>query len=276
MAAGNSELTVVGMGMIGASLATALRTQFDHISIFEPNDAHANHALASGQADERVEAVPAGAEAVLLACPSDRIAEWVVRLADHQGLIMDTGSVKGALLAEVRAVLGRLPANWVPCHPIAGLELSGPAVADADLFRGRKVILTPGPEVAAADLERVADWWRAAGALVERMDADEHDQVYARTSHLPHLLAFAYLLGIEEGDLAHTGGGFRDFSRIGGSDPVMWSGVFERNRPALLAALDDFEKHLTDFRQAIEAGDVERCRSLIAAARARRLGQGEQ
>ena len=80
-------------------------------------------------------------------------------------------------------------------------------------------------------MERAARWWRACGARTEQMDADEHDRIYARTSHLPHLLAFAYLLGIEAGDLAHTGGGFRDFSRIGGSDPVMWSGVF-RTQPA--------------------------------------------
>ncbi len=269
-----TELTVVGMGMIGASVALALRAQFDRISILEPDDTHANHALATGQADDRVETVPDHATAVLLACPSDRIADWVVRLADHRGLVVDTGSVKGAIIEAVRAALGRLPANWIPSHPIAGLERSGPAVADGGLFRDRKVILTPGPEVAAADLDRVADWWRATGASVEQMDPDEHDRVYARTSHLPHLLAFAYLLGVEDADLAHTGGGFRDFSRIGGSDPVMWSGVFERNTPALLAALDTFEGHLAEFRQAIEAGDMDRCRALIAAARARRTGQG--
>lgn len=267
------ELTVVGMGMIGASVALALRTEFDRISILEPNDAHARHALATGQADERVDSVPVHADAVLLACPSDRIAGWVAQLAGHRGLVLDTGSVKGAIIREVRDVLGHLPGNWIPSHPIAGLERTGPAVADADLFRGRKVILTPGPEVAAPDLERAADWWRVAGAIIEQMDPDEHDRVYARTSHLPHLLAFAYLLGIEQADLAHTGGGFRDFSRIGGSDPVMWSGIFERNAPALLTALDDFEGHLAEFRQALETGDMDRCRMLIAAARARRLGE---
>ena len=265
-----SELTIVGMGMIGASFALALRSQFDRISILEPEDDHAAHALASGQADERVTEVPASAEAVLLACPSDRIAEWIERLAAHPGLVMDTGSVKGALIREVRASLGQLPGNWVPCHPIAGLELSGPAAADGGLFSGRKVILTPGPEVTPDQVARVAGWWQAAGAEVEQMDPELHDEVYARTSHLPHLLAFAYLLGIDSADLDHTGGGFRDFSRIGGSDPVMWSSIFERNAPALLAALDVFEGHLTEFREAIESGDMARCRGLIADARRRR------
>ncbi len=260
--------------MIGASVALALRDQFDRISIVEPNDEHAEHALSTGQADERVDTVPAHVDAVLLACPSDRIAGWVVRLADHEGLVLDTGSVKGAIVREVRNALGHLPANWIAGHPIAGLERTGPAVADGDLFRDRKVILAPGPEVSVADLDRAKGWWQATGALIEQMDPDEHDRIYARTSHLPHLLAFAYLLGVEEADLAHTGGGFRDFSRIGGSDPVMWSGVFERNRPALLAALDTFEAHLDEFRQAIDMGDMDRCRTLIAAARARRTGEG--
>jgi prephenate dehydrogenase len=265
-----SELTVVGMGMIGASFALALRASFDHISILEPDDANAEHALASDQADERVAEVPDGADAVLLACPSDRIAGWVERLAEHPALVMDTGSVKGALVREVRTALGRLPGNWVPCHPIAGLERSGPTVADGGLFDGRKVILTPGPEVPSERVQQAAAWWQAAGAAVEQMDAELHDEIYARTSHLPHLLAFAYLLGIDAADLDHTGGGFRDFSRIGGSDPIMWSGIFERNAPALLAALDAFEGHLAEFRQAIESGDLDRCRALIAEARRRR------
>ncbi len=260
--------------MIGASAALALRGQFDRISIVEPDDQHAEHALTTGQADRRVDVVPAETDAVLLACPSDRIAGWVTVLKDYSATIMDTGSVKGALVREVREKNGALPPNWVPCHPIAGLERSGPMVADADLFRDRKLILTPEAETASEHIEQVRTWWQAAGALVEEMDAEDHDQIYARTSHLPHLLAFAYLLGIEESDLAHTGGGFRDFSRIGGSDPVMWSGVFERNQPALLAALADFEEHLAAFRQAIEAGDMDRCRDLIAAARLRRLRQG--
>jgi 3-phosphoshikimate 1-carboxyvinyltransferase len=264
------------MGMIGASAALALRSQFDRISIVEPDDGHAEYALGTGQADRRVDEVPANTTAVLLACPSDRIAGWVAVLEDYPATIMDTGSVKGALVREVRAKAQRLPSNWVPCHPIAGLERSGPMVADAELFSGRKLILTPEAETASDHIERARAWWQSAGALVEEMDAEDHDQVYARTSHLPHLLAFAYLLGIAESDLGHTGGGFRDFSRIGGSDPVMWSGVFARNAPALMAALDEFEGHLGEFRQAIEAGDMKRCRSLIAAARARRSGEDSQ
>lgn len=264
------ELTIVGIGMIGASVALALRGVFERISVLDPDDGHAAYAVASGQADARVSEVPPGAEAVLLACPSDQIAGWVVALADHPGILFDVGSVKGALIGEVIGSLGHLPARYVPSHPVAGLERSGPQAADAGLFQARKVILTPLDATSAAAVDTVAGWWQAAGAIVERMEPQQHDEIYARTSHLPHLLAFAYLLGIGPEDLAHTGGGFRDFSRIGGSDPVMWSAIFERNAPALLAALDVFEGHLDELRRAIETGDLERCRALIADARTRR------
>lgn len=264
------ELTIVGMGMIGGSFALALRGQFDRISMLEPDDGHAAYALNAGLADQRVDEVPGDAAAVLLACPSDRIAGWVARLAGHPGTVFDAGSVKGAVIAEIRSQCDALPGNYVPSHPIAGLERSGPEAADADLFRNRKVILTPIAETLASRIDAVEGWWQAAGATCERMDPETHDRTYARTSHLPHLLAFAYLLGIDTDDLAHTGGGFRDFSRIGGSDPVMWAGIFGRNAPALLAALDVFESNLGEFRQAIESNDPDRCRALIARARQRR------
>lgn len=264
------ELTIVGVGLIGASFALAARGVFSRISVLDPDDEHTTYALAEGMADARVTEVPASAEAVLLACPSDHIAGWVIELAEHPGTVFDTGSVKGAILDEVEARLGSVPPNYVPAHPIAGLERSGPRAASGDLFTGKLVILTPTAGTDPRRARNVRAWWEAAGAVVERMEPGLHDAIYARTSHLPHLIAFAYLLGIAEADLAHTGGGFRDFSRIGGSDPDMWVAIFEKNRTALLAALDTFESHLGEFRRALEAGDPDRCRSLIAAARTRR------
>lgn len=264
------ELTIVGAGLIGASFALAARSVFSRISVLDPDERHASFAVAQGMADVRVTEVPESAEAVLLACPSDHIAGWVVELAGHRGTVFDTGSVKGAIIDEVVARLGRVPQNYVPGHPIAGLEQSGPEAASAGLFTGKLVILTPTTGTDPRRERDVRAWWQATGAVVERMEAGLHDAIYARTSHLPHLIVFAYLLGIAETDLAHTGGGFRDFSRIGGSDPDMWTAIFDRNRPALLAALDTFESHLGEFRRALEADDADRCRSLIAAARSRR------
>ncbi len=264
------ELTIVGIGLIGASFALAVRDAFDTISALDPDDAHVRYALEQGIVDRRVAQVPEAASAVLLACPSDRISGWIRALAGHRATVFDAGSVKGVILDELTDQLGRVPDNYVAAHPIAGGERSGPQAADPDLFRDRTVILTPGEHTSAARSELVAGWWRIAGAVVEEMDPARHDEIYARTSHLPHLLVFAYLLAVDGEELAHTGGGFRDFSRIGGSDPLMWSGIFDRNRSALLAVLDDFERDLAAFREAIEQGDLARCRELIAAARARR------
>lgn len=268
----SGELTIVGIGLIGASFALATRDRFARISVLDPRDDHVGYALAHGMADARVSRVPETAEAVLLACPSDHIATWVVDLAEHPGTVFDTGSVKGAIIDQVRNRAGTVPANYVPSHPIAGLERSGPEAADGTLFRDRMVILTPVEETDPEHLARVRTWWRATGAELVSMDPTLHDAIYARTSHLPHLIAFAYLLGIGPGDLAHTGGGFRDFSRIGGSDPDMWTAVFAKNRAALLEALTTFEGHLAEFRAALVDGDLNRCRSLIARARSARAG----
>ncbi len=261
------KLTVVGAGMIGCSFALAARRVqlFDEILAIEPHEDSASRALSLGYVDRLVETPEPGP--VLLACPGQFVAGWLERLGDRDAPVFDVASIKGALLDE----LERVPAHFVPCHPIAGRERSGPEAASGTLFKEQKVILTPLATTQAEHVDAVEGWWQAVGARVERMDPTEHDRVYARTSHLPHLLAFAYLLGIESGDLAHTGGGFRDFSRIGASDPVMWSGVFERNAKALLEALETFQGDLERFAEALRSGDVAASAALISAARARRL-----
>lgn len=264
------RLTIVGAGLIGASFARAARTSFQTILALEPQDDRAQFVVDAGIVDARVTEISDDSGAVLLACPSNHIADWVVQLADHPGTVFDTGSVKGRILAEVEGRLGFIPKNFIPTHPIAGLERSGPEASDPSLFRDKMVIVTP---VASTEMNRkqsVVDWWRATGARIEEMDPDLHDATYARTSHLPHLLVFAYLQGISTEDLAHTGGGFRDFSRIGGSDPEMWSAIFDRNQPALLKALDDFEANLAELRGAIETADLDTCKRLIEHARTRR------
>jgi prephenate dehydrogenase len=264
----SGELTIVGIGMIGGSFALASRAGFERILGLDPDAEHAAFAEAQGIIDAAVDRVPPATDAILLSCPSDRIASWIIDLADHPATVFDTGSVKGAILSEVQASLGRIPDNFVATHPIAGLERSGPQAANGSLFVDRSVIVTP---VESTDERRRADvarWWQATGARVEVMEPGEHDRVYARTSHLPHLLAFAYLLGIDEQDLLHCGGGFRDFSRIGASDPDMWSGIFARNQLPLLEALGAFEANLAEFRTALESGDIDTCRALISKARA--------
>jgi len=265
-------LTVVGAGMIGCSFARAARSAalFEAVLGVEPDAGHAARALTLGSVDAIVETPPAGS-AVLLACPAVEVVTWVRRLADHDGVVFDVASVKGAVVERLRAA-GGVPANFVPCHPIAGRETSGPDAADEGLFAGRSVIVTPVAETDREHQAHVARWWRALGARLKFMDALEHDLVYARTSHLPHLLAFAYLLGIEGGDLEHSGGGFRDFSRIGASDPDMWTSIFELNADAVLTALGQFSLNLERLADAIRVGDAPACRRYLDLARSHRAG----
>ncbi|MEJ2089875.1 MAG: prephenate dehydrogenase/arogenate dehydrogenase family protein [Gammaproteobacteria bacterium] len=157
--------------------------------------------------------------------------------------------------------------------PASNAEVRRRPIPDAGLFVDKTVILTPIDSTDAARQQEVTGYWRLAGARVIEMDAVEHDRVYARMSHLPHLLAFAYLQGIGAGDVEHAGGGFRDFSRIGGSDPDMWSAIFDRNRDAVLDALAGFETDLAAFRGAIESQDVAELKDLIARAQRHREGR---
>ena len=268
-----TDLTLVGAGLIGCSFAAAARKAglFQHISAVEPDAEAARRALALGHVDALIDE-PAMDAPVMLACPSNRVVAWLGRLAAHTAPVFDVASVKGALLAQLEADGGGCPTGFVPCHPIAGRERSGPDAADPELFRKRLVIITPTPDTDPVAIKTVVNFWQSLGAIVEEMDPAEHDRVYARTSHLPHLLAFAYLLGIESDHLHHSGGGFRDFSRIGASDPDMWTAIFDLNREALLEVTTEFQAHLNDFVTAIESGDQAACERLIAQARARRLG----
>lgn len=267
-------LTVVGTGLIGGSFALGARTRnlFQTFVGIDPDPGNAQSALSLGIVDEIADDVPAASDAVLIAAPSDAVAEWVVRLADHPGILFDAGSVKGAILDAIRGQLGEIPERFVPCHPIAGREVSGPGAANEDLFAERLVVQTPVAGTVPEAQEQVAYWWRSLGARVESMDPELHDRVYALTSHLPHLIAFAYMQQIEPAHLDHAGGGFRDFSRIGGSDPDMWSAIFGLNKDAVLAALAGFEADLADLRRAIEADDEEAVRDCIARASERRRG----
>jgi prephenate dehydrogenase len=265
------RLVVVGTGLMGGSFALAARQcgLFGEVLGIEPDPERARRAQELGLVDAVVETVPPDADAVLLASPSQTIAPWVVRLAEHPGIVFDTASVKAGVLAQIRAA-GPLPPRFVPCHPLAGGERSGPQAADEALYRGNAVVLTPEGETDAAAVEQVAGWWRRLGARVQIMEAQHHDEVLARTSHLPHLLAFAYLRCVSDADLAHAAGGFRDFSRIGAADADMWGPIFTLNRSAVLAALDDVEAQLHRVRDLLERGDEPALKVLITAAAERR------
>ncbi|MCY3795662.1 MAG: prephenate dehydrogenase/arogenate dehydrogenase family protein [Gammaproteobacteria bacterium] len=262
------KLAVVGTGLIGASFAKAARHRglSSEIVGLDAEAEHAAAALRLGLIDRVVDAVPRDAAAVLLAVPVDGIADWVRRLADHPGTLFDVGSVKAPIIDSLRARDSALPPRYVPCHPIAGSERSGPEAADGDLFAGRQTVLTPVPETDPAAIDQVRALWRGVGADAQLMSAADHDRIMAVTSHLPHLLAFAYLEQVEAGHLPHTGGGFDDFTRIGTAAPNLWTSILGLNRGPLTAALAAFKDSLDRFERALANDDREALEALIDAA----------
>ncbi len=262
------RLCVIGVGLIGGSLARAARAAGACREVVGcgRDPAHLKRAQALGVIG-RYETDPAravaGADLVVLAAPVGACAALLrsVGPALAEGAIVsDVGSVKGAVVEAARAALGpRFPA-FVPGHPIAGTEHSGVEASRVDLFRGCCTVLTPCAETDAAAVRRVSAFWKACGAQVVEMDAAHHDAVFAAVSHLPHLLAYTLVDWMaQRPDAAElfdfAGGGFRDFTRIASSDPVMWRDICAANVEALTTVLDGFRAALDRLRAAVHGGD---------------------
>ena len=266
-----SRLLIVGLGLIGGSLASALRVAGfqGQIVACDPDEHEIARGIEMGLIDsggtclaEQVE----GASMIVLAVPVLAMESVMANLADAlpsaapNVVMTDVGSTKATIRACAQRVFGKVPTNLVLGHPIAGSEKSGVAAANPQLYVDHKVILTPEPDVDRNALNRVRRLWQDCGAEVLEMDVERHDQVLARTSHLPHLLAFSLVDTLARQDerldiFRYAAGGFRDFTRIAGSDPVMWRDIFIANKHAVLASLDDFEAGLGRLRHAVEAGD---------------------
>jgi prephenate dehydrogenase len=264
------KLTIVGVGLIGGSLARALRAAgyASEIIGYGRSLGNLQQAVALGVID-RVEVSLAeavrGAGMVVLAVPVGCMAEVLESLApvlEEETVVTDVGSVKGSVVAAARAALGAGFARFVPGHPLAGTEQSGVAASVADLFRGRRVILSPEPQTDAAVLARVRAMWEAAGAQVMTLSAADHDRILAVSSHLPHMLAYCLMDMVVRHDdhraiLECAANGFRDTTRIAASDPVMWRDICLANREALLRALRRYLDDLGELAAAIEEGDGE-------------------
>lgn len=262
------RLVIFGVGLIGGSLALALRAagQVTEVIGCSRNPANLEEAQRLGVIDrwttEPVEAC-AGADVGVLAVPLGSMQGLVEAIAPHwpeEALLTDVGSSKQAVIHAVRSGFGRLPRSFVAGHPIAGTEKSGVAAAFATLFEERLVILTPADETSPIAIERVAQMWRATGARVEFMTPAHHDHVLAATSHLPHVLAFALVESLarmsESDEIFHyAAGGFRDFTRIASSDPVIWRDICVANREAILEVLVRFQRDLDSLREVIARGD---------------------
>lgn len=279
------RLVICGFGLIGGSIAAGIRASGGASAIVgvDADPSVLDEARRAGLIDMAGWPEDLGPDdLIVIAVPTLACAQVLETLWDaEQGIlaggavVSDVASVKQSVLDAALAVCGRLPANLVPGHPIAGSERSGVAAARADLFRDHRVILTPVAETATLARRRVAELWQHLGAEVVDMAVDEHDRVLAMTSHLPHLLAFALVdtLGRapeHEAVFRYAAGGFRDFTRIASSDPVMWSDIFSANAPAVGDVLDRLEAELSELRGLLERGDREGLRAIFARAKALR------
>jgi prephenate dehydrogenase len=282
-------VAILGLGLIGGSLARALRASgFSRRFIgFGHRAPSLERGVELGVIDEYtldLDEALERADIVVLCAPTlvaaEMLADIVRRLDGRERLplVTDVASVKGNLLAAATGALGgRVPPNLVLGHPIAGSERSGVEASSADLFVNHRVILTPvegnDPQAVAA----IRAMWTSTGAEVVELGVAEHDAVLAATSHLPHVLAYALVEALADSDASEeifrfAAGGFRDFTRIASSDPVMWRDIALANQGALLEAMDRFDAHLSRVRAAVEAGDGEALHATFSRAKAARDG----
>ncbi|MGQ7843643.1 prephenate dehydrogenase [Granulosicoccus sp. 3-233] len=272
-------LCIVGLGMIGGSLAAALK-QSGHageITALVRSEATGRRGQELGFIDgfstDAADVVP-DADIIMLAVPMLSMRAQLESIRPHlkaTAVITDAGSVKAPFIDDARAVFGSL-SRVVPGHPIAGREKTGVDAADGSLYQGRRVLLTPLAETDESATALVRQLWEQTGAEVESLDPQQHDRVLAATSHLPHVLAFALvdmLARQQESEeiFRYSAGGFKDFTRIASSDPIMWRDVCLTNRDALLQAMDNLDSHLQQLRQAIDGRDGDTLEATFSRAR---------
>jgi prephenate dehydrogenase len=272
------KLAIIGVGLIGGSFALALKQarKVSKVIGVGRNAANLKVAMERGIVDSiaaDAAAAARDADLVMVATPVGQYAHVFASLANTKALITDAGSTKRDVVAAARVALGSTIARFVPGHPIAGAERSGAVAASAELFRGRRVVLTPLAENSNDAVSTVETAWVSCGARVSRMDADEHDAVLAAVSHLPHLLAFALVHDVARRDnsaqlFSFAAGGFRDFTRIASSHPEMWRDICVANRDRLLEEVSRFSKKLDQVKALLDRPqDLEK---LFAEARAAR------
>jgi prephenate dehydrogenase len=277
------RLTVIGVGLIGSSFALKLKQLglVDEVVGCGRNRDNLIRAIELGVID-RAESDPtlavADADLVILAVPLGSIAPIYKRIQPYlsrNAIVTDVGSAKASVISEIAGLLGECPANFVPGHPIAGRERSGVEAADSELYQQHRVILTPLTHTNTEAITQVSQLWQAVGAQVSMMTASYHDEVFAATSHLPHLLAFALVDMLNEhpelGNVfQYTAGGFRDFTRIASSDAAMWRDIAIQNHSAILKWLEAYQAELDKLAELLKKQDATELHQLFTAAKTAR------
>ena len=285
------KLAVIGVGLIGASCALALRaaSAVTRVVGIGRSQANLDRALARGAIDRGMlldaDWAPevADADLVLIAIPVAQYRNVLTSLGEvlhERTVVTDAGSTKQDVVLAARETLKKKLPQFVPGHPVAGSERSGAEAGDPSLYVGRQVILTPLPETSPSALALVADFWTACGARVARLDPVRHDRILAAVSHLPHLLASALVAELASRQdsaeyLGNAGGGFRDFTRIAGGSPEMWRDIALANRDALLTELAAYRTALDALALSIEHGDRAALDTMLTRAADTRREWGE-
>jgi prephenate dehydrogenase len=278
MSAALKKIVIVGVGLIGGSFALALRKAgvVGQIVGVGRSAATLQRAQQLGLIDTAatMEEALQDADLVLLSVPVAQteavLASMKPYLSDAT-VITDAGSIKTEVVNGARRALGERIGQFVPGHPIAGREVSGPDAAIADLYVGKNVVLTPLPENTEAQIERVANAWKHCGAQLHRLSPEQHDAIFAAVSHLPHLLSFAFMDEVARKPnadmlLQHAASGFRGFTRLASSSPEMWRDIGMANRAAILNELDAYIAQLTNFRKLLADGDAAAMQAMFAHA----------
>jgi prephenate dehydrogenase len=275
------ELAIVGVGLLGGSVAKAARSGglARRIVGIGRDSARLHPALDDGTLDVATTDLDAGvrtADFVLLAAPVlaiEGLLEQVWRAAPDRTVVTDVGSTKRNIVRAAERLAAARRLTFVGSHPLAGSEQSGYRVARPDLFRGATVVVTPTEGTELTALKRVTEFWEALGARVSSLDPETHDRAVAAISHLPHLIACALVDGagrVEPSALELAARGFRDTTRIAAGDPDMWTEIFLANRDALSASVDAFQQALADLQRAINAGVPDALRTALARIKAMR------
>lgn len=262
------KLAIIGVGLIGGSLALALKQAgaVNHVVGYARSDLTRQEALALGIIDEATDSLADAvrdADLVFVAVPMGAMSAVFEEMAPHLSahtVVTDGGSAKAQVVDAARTAMRQQMPNFVPGHPIAGTEKSGPSAAFAELYQQHRVVLTPVDETSAEAVRLVEKVWQTAGAEVFCMGVEQHDLLLAATSHLPHLLAFNLVGMLAQRDdcdevLRYAAGGFRDFSRIASSDAVMWRDICLGNQQAILELMKQYRQGLDQIEQAIRSGD---------------------
>lgn len=264
------KVCVIGVGLMGGSIAKAARAKnlvemivgFGRLDDVE-NLQRAKDLNVIDEFYTDIETAVFEADCVIIATPvaaTESVLKMLKPFWSAQTVYFDVGSTKGNVIAAAEMVFGEIPSNFIPAHPIAGAENSGVQAALVDLFVNKRLILTPVENTHNEALQKTQQFWEAIGAVVSIMDVQQHDNVLAATSHLPHLLAFALvdMLGQrdeQEDIFKYAAGGFRDFTRIASSDPTMWTAICGANKAEVLPLLEQFKTELSKIQHLVETGD---------------------